>query len=171
MKSIKNYFLFLLFSVVISLPFYFIIGISLNILKNIFIFDYPTASIIYNLSLIISVPVAHILLIKDIKIRTVVEYRDRIIEIKSKEYLHKRNMNIIKIIYFSIGLFVILFPPQYYTKEVYYKIYGKFEFILQSKSIDIYFILFELISYIFIGIVFYFLFIRKNINLTNKNEV
>ena len=168
MKIIKNYFQFLLFAIVISVPFYFILGISLNILRSIIIFDYPTASIIYNLSLIISVPIVHILLIKDMKIKTVVEYQDRIIEIKSKEYLDKRNMNIIKITYFILGLFLILFPPQYYTKEIYYKIYGKFEFILQSKSVDIYFILFEFISYIFIGIVFYFLFIRNNIILTDN---
>jgi len=71
-------------------------------------------------------------------------------------------MNLIKMIYFTIGILLVLFPPQYYTKDIYYKIYGKFEFILQSKSVDIYFILFEFFSYIFIGLIFYFLFIRKD---------
>lgn len=151
MKIIKNYFQFLLFAIVISIPFYFIIGISLNILKNIFIFEYPTASIIYNFALIVSVPIAHLLLVKDIETKTVVEYEDRIIKLKPKEYLQSRNMNLIKMIYFTIGILLVLFPPQYYTKDIYYKIYGKFEFILQSKSVDIYFILFEFFSYIFIG--------------------
>lgn len=162
MKKIKNYFQFLLFAIVVSLPFYFIIGISLNILKNIFIFEYPTASIIYNFALIISMPIAHLLLIKDIETKTVVEYEDRIIKVKPKEYLHSRNINFIKIIYFILGILLILFPPQYYTKDIYYKMYGKFQFILQSKSVDIYFILFEFFSYIFIGLMFYFLFIKKD---------
>lgn len=81
-SNIKLYFQFLLFSIAVSIPAYFILGISLNVLSNFVYFEYPTASIIYIIALIISVPLAHLLFVKDIETKTVVEYVDKTTETK-----------------------------------------------------------------------------------------
>lgn len=147
-----------------SLLYYFIMMILLSFIVFIHLFGISlffidinkiSDSRLYIYSLIIASLISFYLVRKELQ--TV-----RYVEKKDKRFMASRNINIAKAIYFSIGIMIVMFPPQYYQKEFYYEMYGRFNFILNTQSIDIYFISFELMSYLAMGFVFYYSFLRKS---------
>lgn len=79
-------------------------------------------------------------------------------EAKQREFL--------KNFYMLFAILIVLFPPQYYPKQYMYDKFGKFNFILNSNAVDIYYFIYELIAFLFIGAIYYFLFLykRKKVN-------
>lgn len=69
-----------------------------------------------------------------------------------------------RIFFFCISLLIVFFPPQYYAEEHLYQKLGKFKFLFASRQIDIYFFSYEILSFIFISLTYYILFVRNKSN-------
>ena len=67
-----------------------------------------------------------------------------------------------KVFFFIASLMIVFFPPQYYKEEHLYEKLGKFKFLFVSKEIDIYFFSYEILSFVFISLTYYILFIRNS---------
>lgn len=67
-----------------------------------------------------------------------------------------------RVFFFSVSLLIVFFPPQYYAEEHLYQKLGKFKFLFKSNQIDIYFFSYEILSFVFISLTYYILFIRNN---------
>jgi len=67
-------------------------------------------------------------------------------------------------IYALLGIFIVIFPPKFQYKS--YE--SKFGFFLSIDKIDFYFFIYEIISYMLIGFIFYFLFVHNKHNSEDK---
>lgn len=63
-------------------------------------------------------------------------------------------------VYIAFGLLIVIYPPK--LKHLSYQ--GKFSFFTDVDQIDFYYFAYEVISYILIGSVIYFLFFKEGRN-------
>ena len=66
------------------------------------------------------------------------------------------DFKIFAFLYVFLGLLIVLFPPQF--KHLPYE--NKFKFFINVDKVDFYFFAYEVISYLLIGSVVYFLFFK-----------
>lgn len=86
------------------------------------------------------------------------KYLNNTIQFKNAFSVFVKSIKFILIfIYFALGILMVLFPPSLHLKGFYQ---SKFNFILNTEKVDIYFFSYEVVSYLLIGFLMYFIYTK-----------
>lgn len=76
------------------------------------------------------------------------------------ERLYKSWLKILTLAYISFGFLIFFAPPQYFSQDYQYQIYGKFSWVWKTHKIDYLLMGFEVFGYLLLGTILY-IFLNK----------